>query len=252
MRRLCIPGLIGLAVLAATPVGADVLITTDGTVLETQGPWQQRGKVVVFTGENGQLSALRVEDVDFAATERWHAALAQTAPPPAAAEPAAKARLVLTDRDVARASAAPPPGEAADSTAAGDAAATPSPSPVRVIAWEDEEGEDGEGRRIFGTLRNDGNTFATGVTLEVTVYDDEGTLAGTQSTRPVLDALRPGESTTFSVAFPSVYAIGATRMRVSSLDLNLGEGATERDGDLPARNDEDLPEQRYEDLPEGN
>jgi hypothetical protein len=41
-------------------------------------------------------------------------------------------------------------------------------------------------------------------------------------------------------------------MRVSSLDLNLGEGATERDGDLPARNDEDLPEQRYEDLPEGN
>jgi hypothetical protein len=231
MRRFCIPTLLGLAVLTAMPIRADVLVTTDGSVVETQGPWQQRGKMVVFTGANGQLSALRVEDVDFAATDRWRAALEETAPPPAAVETKAKpkAKLVLGDGDVARAPDIPP----ADAAAADDADTPPSTSPVRVIAWEDEEPDSGEGRRIFGTLRNDGNTFATGVALMVTVYDDSGNLAGTQSVKPVLDALRPGESTTFSVVFSDVFAIGATRMQVSSVNLNLGDAVAERDEELP-------------------
>jgi hypothetical protein len=52
----------------------------------------------------------------------------------------------------------------------------------------------------------------------------------------VLDALRPGESTTFSVLFPDVYAVGATRMQVSSVDLDIGEGGVEREEDLPEDN----------------
>jgi len=244
MRLACSTTLFCLALSTALPVAADVLVTTDGTVVETQGPWEQRGKMVVFTLDNGRLSALRAEDVDFDATERWRVEIEETsgaaaAPPP---KEAAKARIVLTDADVARAlpdlepaTGADPAaiGATADRTASADPNADPATqSPVRVIASEDDEPADGRGRRVYGTLRNDGNSFATDVTLEVTVYDDDGVVAGTQSATVVASSLRPGESTTFSLQFTEVYVIGAVRFRVNSLDLELGGIEEDETGEL--------------------
>ncbi|MCZ6507599.1 MAG: FxLYD domain-containing protein [Acidobacteria bacterium] len=230
MRRLCSNTLLGFALLAivtASSAGADVLVTTDGSVVETKGPWQQRGRMVVFTLANGQLSALRAEDVDFAATTRWREALAATAAPlPEDAASAPIARIVITDADVAHAR---PVIEAPDTddVANDDAEATaPAKSSVRVTAWDEEEPADGRGRRIFGTLRNDGNNFATGITIQISVYDNDGAIAGTQTTTPVRTSLRPGESTTFSLQFAEVYLIGATRMIVKSLELELDNGGT--------------------------
>ncbi len=231
MRRIYI--YVVLAWAGTLAAGADVLVTTDGSEIQTKGPWQQKGKMVVFTLANGQLSALRAEDVDFDATHRRAAApaAATSAAPPAAAE-RPKARIVITDGDVARGvPEAPPPANPQD----GDAAATAEPdaageadrpaasaSRVRVIAWDQEDPADGEGRVIFGTLRNDGNSFATGIELEIVVFADEGALAGTQSVEPVKTSLRPGESTTFRAQFRDVYSIGATRMTVNSLELEVG------------------------------
>jgi hypothetical protein len=232
MRRFYAFAFLGLAALAST-AGSDVLVTVDGTVVETKGPWEQRGAMVIFTLENGQLSALRAEDVDFEATERWSAAVAEAEAPAPEEPPAApKAKIVITDADVSHAE---PPLEleddpaTADGAAAADAegtggAAPPLQGPVRVTAWDEEEPADGRGRRIFGTLRNDSNSFATGISVEVSVFDEEGIIAGRETAVPALTSLRPGESTTFSVQFADVYVVGATQMQVTSLDLEIGAG----------------------------
>ena len=244
MQQVCATTLCCLALLTAGAASADVLVTTDGTVVETKGPWQQRGKMVVFTLDNGRLSALRSEDVDFEATARWRAELEETsstqAAAPAKAAKPAKARIILTDADVARAQpsfdsqdqARQPDGtdQAEDQASPDDPEVDPATqSPVRVTAWDQDEPADGRGRRIFGTLRNDGNSYATDVSIEVTAYDNDGVLAGTQVATPAVTSLRPGESTTFSVQFTETYIVGATRFRISSLDLELGGVGEEAD-----------------------
>lgn len=235
MRRLCSNTLLCLTLLAVVTAGwagADVLVTTDGSVVETKGPWQQRGKMVVFTLANGQLSALRAEDVDFEATARWRDALAaKAAPLTEGAAPAAKAQIVITDADVSHtqplieADGVDDTNDGADGAGDGRAARS-AVSPVRVTESGDEEPADGRGRRIFGTLRNDGNSFATDITIQISVYDNDGAIVGTQTATPVRTSLRPGESTTFSLQFADVYLIGATRMIVKSLDLELDNGGS--------------------------
>lgn len=236
MRQACATTLGCLALFAVGAVGADVLVTIDGNVVETKGPWQQRGKMVVFTLDNGQLSALRAEDVDFEATERWRAELAETAPADTSAPTEApKARIVLTDADVAHGEfilepqdSGPAPATPGAGSATTDSNVDPATqSPVRVTAWDQDEPADGRGRRIFGTLRNDGNSYATDVSIQVTAYDNDGAVVGTRSATPVLTSLRPGESTTFSVQFTEVFIIGATRFRIGSLDLELDNGGEE-------------------------
>jgi len=230
MRQSCAITLLCLAFTTGL-VTADVLVTTDGSVVETDGPWQQRGKMVVFKLENGQLSALRAADVDFDATARWRAELADTVKPaPPTAQAPAKARVVLTDADVAHSSPALEEQPPAAPAGGGGSGPTPDPSAdpstqsaVRVTTWDEEEPADGRGRRIFGTVRNDGDGFATDIGVEVTVYDDDGAIAGVGTTPATVTSLRPGESSTFSLQFPEVYVVGATRFRVTSLDLDLGE-----------------------------
>lgn len=241
MRRIYTYVLLAWA--ATLSAGAETLVTTDGSEIQTRGPWQQKGKMVVFTDPNGQLSALRAEDIDFEATQRRATApvSAPTVAMPTDEKPVAK--IIITDADVAHVAPSELPADPADdstgdpdadtSTAAppgGTDGADTSASQVRVIAWDQEDPADGEGRVIFGTLRNDGNTFATGIELEIAVYEDEGALAGTQSITPVKTSLRPGESTTFRAQFNEVFAVGATRMTVSSVELEVGstEGAPER------------------------
>ena len=61
------------------------------------------------------------------------------------------------------------------------------------------------------------------------------TLARVQIISPkelLITGLRPGESTTFRAQFRDVFDVGATRMLVSSLDLDVGEGAENVDDDL--------------------
>ena len=88
---------------------ADVLVTANGEQVETQGPWQVKGRQIVFTDSEGRLVALRASDVDLEASER--ATLEANKPPepeleskqpaPAKIEPV----LVLTNDDIGRGSA---------------------------------------------------------------------------------------------------------------------------------------------------
>lgn len=59
-----------LAALAWTPVAlADWLITLEGRMIETQGPWTIEGEVLTYVDLEGQEHSLSVDDVDLEASE---------------------------------------------------------------------------------------------------------------------------------------------------------------------------------------
>lgn len=73
---LCL--LLAMSCLAA-PSWADILVTHDGQRIETDGPWEVKGRQVVFTTATGVLSAMRLTEVDLEASEK---ATNWQAPPP--------------------------------------------------------------------------------------------------------------------------------------------------------------------------
>jgi hypothetical protein len=79
--RLAFPPLVAAALLlAAAPLGADWLVLKDGNRIETHGPWREKGRQIVFTLPNGQLSALRATEVDLAASRAATASTPATPP----------------------------------------------------------------------------------------------------------------------------------------------------------------------------
>ena len=90
------------ALLAAAGASADLLVTLDGTTLETEGPWSIDGKLVVFHLPGGRLTSLRVNRVDLEASAAATAAQRETSSQEAAPKQSqpAEAVLTLTDGDV--------------------------------------------------------------------------------------------------------------------------------------------------------
>ena len=56
-----------LAVAAGAAASADELVTRDGQVIQTQGPWEVRGKLLVFKLADGTLASLRLDEADLEA-----------------------------------------------------------------------------------------------------------------------------------------------------------------------------------------
>ena len=77
-RILCLAVTVVLLTVSAQ---ADILILTDGTAVNTDGPWEQKGKLVVFKMKSGGLASLPVEEIDFEATERYRNPPAEEATP---------------------------------------------------------------------------------------------------------------------------------------------------------------------------
>ncbi len=97
-----------LVAIGAGAAGADELVTRDGQVIQTRGPWEVRGKLLVFKLADGTLASLRLDEADLEASERRvregeqraerarQQALRPSPEPP-------QATVVLTDRDVSHA-----------------------------------------------------------------------------------------------------------------------------------------------------
>lgn len=232
--------LVGLAAAAlASPVAADWLVTRDGTHIETRGPWEVRGRTVVFTGANGTLSSMRLSEVDLeastAATERAKAPPPpreeQQKPPEGEKEPV----LVLTDADVGHVEHRRP----AVSAEAGAEAA--SGSPLEVVSWSEINEPDTFDVQIFGTLRNNGEEVATEISLEVRLLDADGKLLAETPAVLTQRNLSPGESTNFRAAFPGIFGFNAIRFdaRHASFKIQVppeeagGEGGSEEGGSPP-------------------
>jgi hypothetical protein len=87
-----------LLILIGVPAAADWLVTREGSRIETRGAWKIKNQLVVFTLPSGELSSLRLSEVDLAASEA--ATEVAKAPPEAAVAESRKPRLVVTNETV--------------------------------------------------------------------------------------------------------------------------------------------------------
>lgn len=203
---------------AATPAAADWLVLRDGSRIETKGPWQVKGNLVVFTLKTGSLSALKASEVDLdqsaVATSQARAAAAQAGKTD---QPKKKPVLVLTDKDVAHVTDSEAPEKPAEAKQ-GDKAPKQEPG-LTVQGWEQASLGNADGTQVFGALRNDGRDTATNISVVVKVYDNDGQLLGTADAVVSSGALPPGQATNFRAAFPGIVAFKDARFEVKSRGL---------------------------------
>lgn len=231
--------------LVAIPASADWLVTREGAKVETRGPWQVKGRTVVFTLANGTLSSMRLEEVDL---EQSHTATAEAAQPPA--EPAADAApakrasvMVLTNKDVRRAAPAAA-GESRDAAAAGQGETGEEQegggeaAAVEVLAWDEKENAEIDGLEITGTVRNLSPSIVTDVGLKVTLVDTGGDVIATREAFLDSVSIAARSTTTFRALFPNVVGHeGPPRFEVRSRDFQV---SLEPGGDEESLADDDL------------
>ena len=100
-------GVLFLALLTASllsfgsAASADWLVTTDGATVETRGPWEVKGTMVIFTSPTGVLSSLPLSTVNLEASQVHTQKMIEAASAPEAEAPVKRqAVMVITDADV--------------------------------------------------------------------------------------------------------------------------------------------------------
>jgi hypothetical protein len=212
---------------------ADWIVTRQGDRFEIQGTWQLKGKLVVFTLPNGNLSSMRADRIDFDASKQAtaQAKKAAEAPPPAAdqAKTKRKAVIVLTDKDFKK---TPLPDGTADAAAGNGAnAASPGdakdaknrgknnppgkdvPSAVEVVGWDRVPANESKvnGAELTGTVRNISQDQLTEVFVVANLFDDNGGLIGRYPAVVDNQVLPPAESSKFRVVANGVFAFASIR-----------------------------------------
>jgi hypothetical protein len=222
-----------LVLAAAAPAGADWLVTRAGGRIETRGPWQVKGKLVVFTGANGTLGSLRLADLDLAASENATAEAKEAKdkvdnPEPAKPQERKKSVRSLTDADFSRkpgadAGAKPPDGAGAGAPKEKEedakAPAQDGKSPVAVASWSKADRTEGDGIDLFGTLQNNGKDMATDITLKVQLVNEANDSVGTAEGVLAATSIPAGGSTSFRVPFAGVFAFASATFDVTSKSL---------------------------------
>jgi len=227
-----------LALAAAAPAAADWLVTRQGGGrVETRGPWQVKGKLVVFTLPDGKLSSLRLSEVDLDASRRatGEAAAAARATPaaPAPAPRPREARVVLTDESFRR--AAPPPAAAPDGgagAAPGQVAPEADAGKITVASWDRIQDPGDRHVVVTGTVRNEAPDDATGVAVTVLLYDDTGKLLVSGEATLSSTILPAGQTGSFRADFPDVFAFAAAKFEARGLHIlrKPGEPAQATEG----------------------
>lgn len=215
----------------ATPALADWLVTSDGSAIETEGPWRLEGEQVVFTLRGGSLAVLPAAEIDFDASQR------RTAPPaaPTPAPPGSRSRWTITDADVDRAPDLDDDGGSAGSAASGAPEQTSALTGVSVVSWEETAPRE-LGVAIAGTLRNDGTDYGAGLRVHVALHDEAGGLIERRTALPTSSTLSPGESTEFSLEFTEVVAFADARFTIE------GRSFAGRDEDVAREGEEETPD----------
>lgn len=212
-------GLALAALLLVVPfAAADVLVTKDGSRIETKGPWQVKGAQVLFHQPNGTLSSLRVADVDLDASAA--ATLKANEPPaPEPPPPPRQARIRITEKEI------PPVTDRAEETEAAEEGGAPGNEPLAVSAWDQVPISDGAGVEIFGTVRNGGEAIVTAGTVVVSLVDESGGLLATETAELGSVAVPPGRTVDFRIAFPGLADFADVRFAVSSRGYRVLEKA---------------------------
>lgn len=213
---VCAAALLSLA----GPAAADWLVTREGGRVETKGPWQVKGKLVVFTLPDGKLSSLRLSEVDLDVSRRAteEAAAAAQAPPPA--PPPAKpreSRVVLTDESFRRVAPPEPAAPAAPGEETKDGE-TEEANKLAVASWQRAEGPNGS-VVITGTVRNDAPDQVIGSAVTVHLYDETGKLLVSGDAVLSSTVLPGGQTGSFRAEFPDVFTFAAVKFDARGLHV---------------------------------
>ena len=224
---LALASLLGLAglIAPAAPAKADWLVTREAGRVETRGAWTVKGKLVVFKTADGQLSSLRLADVDLDASRRVteEAVAAQAQADAAEPKPAERRKSVrtITDKDV-RPFAVPEP--AAPDAGEGEAGKAKAPGPTSgpgllVESWRQSAHADEDYVIVNGTLQNASNATAADLKLKVMIFDDTGALIATSQAAVEVKAIPPGERATFRAEFPGFFSFATVKFEAESRRL---------------------------------
>lgn len=225
-----------LLLAAVASARADWLVTRAGGRIETKGPWQIKGKLVVFTGANGSLGSLRLTDVDLpasqtATTEAKDAkdkavAIAQEPPKPKERKKSVRS---LTDADFGHKAvddgtpkdAAKDPKDVKGKAKDGDKAKDNSEGTVVVQSWTQNNRSEGDGIDLNGTLQNNGKELATDIVLKVTLVNESNETVGTAEGVLAATSIPGGGSTSFRVPFSGVFAFKQAHFEVVHKSLTM-------------------------------
>lgn len=222
---------LGLLTLLAGSASADWLVTREGGRVETDGPWEVKGRLVVFTTAGGQLASLRTDDVDLEASRQATAeavAASRKAEAGEPEEPAAEPpppRRRITDADIPSGQRPAVAVEAAGEEEAEEIAGRPAgaAADLAVVFSEAEEAPDGH-TRVRGVLGNNGELPAVGVRLTVHLYDHQGETLASVPAQLDRSALAAGQTTDFVCDFPDVFGYGAMSFEPRGTALETGDG----------------------------
>ena len=219
-----------LAASTSSTSSADWLVTQSGGRVETKGPWQVKGKLVVFTQAGGALASLRLADVDLPASDQATAeakeAKVQQDDAAAAPEPPRKKLAVLTDDNLVHTRKPPAPAadedkkDDADKADKKDQPAKPV-GPVSVASWKRADSPGGKGIEIQGVLQNNSDKIAGNAGVEVRLFNEAGERVGTALGILNLPSIQPKGMTEFRAIFPGVFAFAQVRFETRGVALDL-------------------------------
>ena len=214
-------GLLALAALAV-PAHADWLVTREGGRVETKGPWQIKGKLVVFTrADDGALASLRATEVDLDASTKATADAKVQAAAPTPAEAPQKKIASLTDKDFHK----PVPVDANGKPVEGPPAKT---GPLIVSDWKKLERPSGDGIAVEGMVHNSTGDMMVNASIEVQLYNEAGDRVGTAPGLLTSTSIQPDGSVQFHANFPGVFTFATAKFAVNGLPLNMSP-ATDKD-----------------------
>lgn len=193
------------AIFPAASARADWLVTNDGERIETDGPWELKGRLLIFTRTDGSLSSIRASEIDLEASEAATAeAKAAAMAPPVVEEPVYRPSVMsLTEKDL------PPVGRprtdetSSDTAAPSDTAA--AAQGLQITSAQDASQPGSERLEFFGTVRNSSAETMIGVRVTVMLYDEQDQLVAQQEARVSSRALASNQSLSFRALFDSVY-----------------------------------------------
>jgi hypothetical protein len=229
MRELCrrVVLVLIVLVLATAPTSADWLVTRAGGRVETKGPWQLKGKLVVFTQPDGSLASLRLAEVDLQASEQATAERMEAKASASTDAPSApkKKLAILTDATIVH-SRKEPANKPADPDAKESSPAAKPQGTVTVANWRRLENADGDGIEIQGTLQNNTDKIAANVSVEVQLYNEAGEQIATASGIAGATSIHPNGLTEFRASFPGVFAFADAKFETKGWPLDLSPASS--------------------------
>jgi len=182
---------------------------------------------------------MRLTDVDLDATERLTNSGQAPSTPVEPVVERREATIVITDSDVAHvgAEAATSAAERQESgtEARAEQAAAASGEGLTVAAWNQEYDDAIDGVVLAGGIENRSPNLHSEITLQVMLYNNDGSLAGRAAATVDNTLLQAGQSSSFRAAFAGIVGFDRPEFRINSNALSPrqegSEGGAEEEGD---------------------